>query len=311
METTRTVLVDIPEKELLGIIEVLTPQKIATFCDVTDLKADTKEEKIAKIVGWAKDYGCASVCVNPVEVDSLAPMLRGSDVKECYVIDFPLGRLSVEMKAKQAEDVVRRSRRLRGESGKVELDMVMNVGYFKRDPTYTKREIESVVTAADGEWVKVIIRSSELTEDEIRLACRIVKEAGARFVKNSTGMDPFGAFPEHIRLMRETVGSDMGVKAAGGIKDAMTVVRLIYAGAKESELRTPSRFRIGTSTPVNIISTMGWLNYAAQGWVEAGVIPCTICPHNYTSKQRTETREIYTRRCRDCPYNKFRKDKDF
>jgi len=308
----RLPLVEFPPQALAEIIEWLTPERLASLIDVTDLKADTQEPKIHKMVRWATDYGFYSICVNPVEVDLLPRLLQGTGVKECYVIDFPLGKSTIEMKAHQAAQVVARSRALRAEGpGWVELDMVINVGRFKRDPDYTRREIEAVVEAADGEHVKVIIRSSELLDEEIVAVCQIAREAGAHFVKNSTGMDAFGATPDHIRLMRETVGQELGVKAAGGIRDAMAVVRLIYAGALDPALRTPDRFRIGTSGPVHILSTLGWLLQAPQAWAEAGVVPCTICPSNYTAKQRREVREVYMQRCRRCPHFEYRKDKDF
>jgi len=308
----RPPLVEFPPDVLAGIIRWLTPQRLASLIDVTDLKADTQEPKIHKMARWAVQYGFYSICVNPVEVDLLPDLLRGTPVRECYVIDFPLGKSTIEMKAHQAAQVVAQSRRLRGEGpGWVELDMVINVGRFKRDPDYTRREIEAVVEAADGEHVKVIIRSSELLDDEIVAVCQVAAEAGAHFVKNSTGMDAFGATPDHIRLMRDTVGPGMGVKGAGGIRDGMDVVRLIYAGALEPELRTPDRFRIGTSSPINIISTLGWLRQAPEAWAEAGVVPCTICPSNYTGKQRREVREVYMQRCRRCPHRDYRKDKDF
>jgi deoxyribose-phosphate aldolase len=311
-ESFRMPLVEFPPDALVEIIQWLTLQRLAPLIDATDLKADTQEPKIHKLVGWATRYGCASVCVNPVEVDLLPDLLRSTSVKECYVIDFPLGKSTIEMKAHQAAQVVARSRATRGEGpGWVELDMVINVGRFKRDPDYTRREIGAVVEAADGEHVKVIIRSSELLEEEIVTVCQIAREAGAHFVKNSTGMDAFGATPDHIRLMREAVGPEMGVKAAGGIRDAMDVVRLIYAGAMEPELRTPDRFRIGTSGPVNLLSTLGWLKQAPRAWAEAGVIPCTVCPSNFTGKQRREVREVYMQKCRRCPYQAYRKDKDF
>ncbi len=239
-------------------------------------------------------------------------MLKRSSVKECYVLDFTLGKSSIKGKRRQAAELVQTSRDARGEGpGKVELDMVVNVGRFKRDRDYTLEEVNAVVQAADGEVVKVIIRSGELTEEEIIDACNVAKEAGAHFVKNSTGMDALGATPEHIRLMRETVGPDMGVKAAGGITEAMTGVRLIYAGAREPDLRNPLRFRIGTSNPLNILATMNWTRLSPQAWAQAKVIPCTICPHGQTAKQRREVREIYVKRCRLCPYRQYRKDKDF
>jgi deoxyribose-phosphate aldolase len=305
-------LVEFPPQELVEIIEHLTPEKLAGLLDATDLKADTQESKIRKLADWALEYGFASVCVNPVEVDLLPGLLKGSPVKECYVLDFPLGKSSIETKHHQAAETVETSRGLRGEGpGHVELDMVINTGRFKRDPEYTRAEIEAVVDGADGEVVKVIIRSGELTPEEIVQVCRVVREAGAQFVKNSTGMDAMGATPEHLRLMREAVGPDMGVKAAGGIKDAMTVVRLIYAAAREPKLRNPRRFRIGTSGPLNIMATMEWMRASPQAWAEARVIPCTICPHGQTGKQRRELREVYIQKCRTCPFQRYRKDKDF
>lgn len=311
-EAFRTPLVEFSPEALVEIIEWLTPQRLASLIDVTDLKADTQEPKIHKMVAWATRYGCASICVNPVEVDLLPGLLQGTSVKECYVIDFPLGKSTIEMKAHQAGQVVAQSRVMRGEgAGWVELDMVINVGRLKRDPDYTRREIAAVVEAADGEHVKTIIRSSELLDEEIVTACRVAKEAGAHFVKNSTGMDAFGATPDHIRLMREAVGPETGVKAAGGIRDAMGVARLIYAGALDPKLRTPDRFRIGTSGPINIISTLGWLRQVPRAWAEAGVVPCTVCPSNHTEKQRREVREVYMQRCRHCPHFEYRKDKDF
>jgi deoxyribose-phosphate aldolase len=311
-DESRVPLVEFPPRDLAQIIKELTPEKLASLIDVTDLKADTQEPKIRKMADWALDYGFYSICVNPVEVDLLPTLLKGSPVKECYVLDFPLGKASVQSKRRQAAEIVETSRNLRGEGpGKIELDMVINVGRFKRDRDYAGKEIEAVVEAADGELVKVIIRSGELTEEEIIEACLLVKEAGAHFVKNSTGMDALGATPEHIWLMRETVGPDMGVKAAGGIRDAMTVLRLIYAGAREPDLRDPLRFRIGTSGPLNILATMNWIKASPQAWAEAKVIPCTICPHGQTAKQRREVREIYMQRCRLCPYRQYRKDKDF
>lgn len=305
-------LVEFPPQDLVEIVHRLTPEKLASLLDATDLKADTQEPKIRKMADWALDYGFASLCVNPVEVDLLPTLLKGSPVKECYVIDFPLGKSSIESKRRQAAEVVERSRSVRGEGpGKLELDMVINVGRFKRDEGYARAEIEAVVEAADGQLVKVIIRSGELTEEEIVQASTLVKEAGADFVKNSTGMDVMGATPEHLRLMREAVGPDFGVKAAGGIGDAMTVVRLVYAAAREPELLDPLRFRIGTSAPLTIMATMDWIRTNPEAWVEARIIPCTICPSGQTSKQRREVREIYIRRCRTCPFRRYRKDKDF
>jgi deoxyribose-phosphate aldolase len=245
----------LPDQALAEVIAWLTPQRLTALIDATDLKADTPGAKIRQVAEWAIEHRCCSVCVNPVEVDLLPDLLRGSGVRECYVIDFPLGKSPIDLKAQQAAWVVERSRQRRGEGpGWVELDMVINVGRFREDTDYTRREVAAVVAAADGESVKVIIRSSELLPEEIVAACRAAVAGGARFVKNSTGMESFGATPEHIRLMRETVGPDVGVKAAGGIREVLDVVRLICAGAAPAELRTPERFRIGTSSFAHILA---------------------------------------------------------
>ncbi|MCD4790540.1 MAG: deoxyribose-phosphate aldolase [Bacteroidales bacterium] len=309
----RTPLVEFSRDKMKELIQSFTPERLASFLDVTDLKADTQSSKMNKMADWAKTFGCASVCVNPVEgVDILPALLKGSKVKECYVIDFPLGKVDIEIKAEMAAYTVRKSREIRGDGkGKIELDMVINVGRFKKDPAYTLEEINAVCNAADGEHVKVIVRSAELTEKELYEVSEIVASSNAFFIKNSTGMDAYGAMPEHIRIMREVVGADMGVKAAGGISDAMTSMRLFYAGALEKSLQTPELFRLGTSKPLNILSSMGWLLHSTEDWIDAGIIPCTICPYNYTGKLRVELREESNRHCRNCKYKEYRKHKEF
>jgi deoxyribose-phosphate aldolase len=264
------------------------------------------------MVDWAKNFGCASICVNPVEVDILPGLLQGSKIKECYVLDFPLGKMDIEMKATLTAHTVKKSRENRGEGkGKIDLDMVINTGRFKKDPTYTLEEINAVCDAADGEHVKVIVRSAELTEEELYKVSEVVAESKAHFIKNSTGMDAYGAMPEHIRIMREVVGNTKGVKAAGGISDAMTSLRLMYAGALDESLQTPELFRLGTSKPLQIITSMGWLLHNTDDWIDAGVIPCTICPFNYTGKLRVEIREASNRRCQNCKFKAYRKHKEF
>jgi len=264
------------------------------------------------MVDWAKNFGCASICVNPVEVDILPGLLKDSKVKECYVIDFPLGKMDLEMKAALTAHTVNKSREIRGEGkGKIDLDMVINVGRFKKDTKYTLEEINAVCDAADGEHVKVIVRSAELTEKELYKVSEVVAESKAHFIKNSTGMDAYGAMPEHIRIMREVVGSTKGVKAAGGISDAMTSMRLIYAGASDKSLQTPELFRLGTSKPLQIITSMGWLFHNTDDWIAAGVIPCTICPFHHTGKLRVEIREASNRRCQKCKFKEYRKHKEF
>ena len=309
----RTPLVEFSRDKMKELIQSFTPERLASFLDVTDLKADTQSSKMNKMADWAKTFGCASVCVNPVEgVDILPALLKGSKVKECYVIDFPLGKVDIEIKAEMAAYTVRKSREIRGDGkGKIELDMVINVGRFKKDPAYALEEINAVCDAADGEHVKVIVRSAEMTEKELYEVSEIVASSNAFFIKNSTGMDAYGAMPEHIRIMREVVGADMGVKAAGGISDAMTSMRLFYAGASEKSLQTPELFRLGTSKPLNILSSMGWLLHSTEDWIDAGIIPCTICPYNYTGKLRVELREESNRHCRNCKYKEYRKHKEF
>lgn len=297
-------LVDFPAEALIQIVDGLTLQRLAGLLDATDLKADTQEPKIRQLAESAIRAGCASVCVNPVEVDLLPGLLCGSGVKDCYVIDFPLGKSPIALKAQQAAHVVAASRAARGEgAGWVELDMVINVGRFKRDPDFTRREVAAVVEAADGEAVKVIIRSAELLDEEIIAACQIAQEAGARFVKNSTGMDAFGATPEHIRLMRQAVGPEMGVKAAGGIRSALDAVRLIYAGAREPALRTPERFRIGASAPLDILASFEALQRDPQAGVAGAVNPCALCPSGHADKLSGELRAAALARCRDCPHD--------
>jgi len=264
--------VEFSPDRLVEIIEWLTPERLAQLIDATDLKADTPEDDLRGLAEQAIRHGFQSVCVNPGEVEVLPRWLAGTGVKECYVIDFPLGRSTSEMKAFQAGEVVRQSRTRRGEGpGWVELDMVINVGRFKTDPTTVRREVAAVVEAADSEQVKVIIRSSELTREEIVVACRMAKEARAAFLKNGTGMEAFGATPEHIAVMREAVGAETGVKAAGGIRDAMDVVRLMAAGAGTPKLRTPEHFRIGTSSPVKILSTLEQVKQDPGSWVETAL----------------------------------------
>ncbi len=311
-KTKRTPLVEFPKNEMLKLIKSFSPERIATFLDVTDLKADTLGPKLDKMANWATSLKCASVCVNPVEVDRLPLLLKGTDVAETYVMDFPLGKVDIDLKAQMTLDTVTKSRKLRGEGkGHIDIDIVINVGRFKSDPAYTLEEINSMCDATEGEIVKVIVRSSELTEEELIKITEIVGESKARFIKNSTGMDAYGAMPEHMKVMREVIGNSKGVKAAGGISDAMTVMRLMYAGAPDESTQNPELFRIGTSGPLNIVSSMGWLLLNTEDWLDAGIIPCKVCPFNYTSKLRPELRIHSQNRCKECIHNHYRKNKDF
>jgi deoxyribose-phosphate aldolase len=304
--SVRTPLVEFDSEKLRKLVKSFTPERIASFLDVTDLKADTQLQKINQMAEWAINYGCASVCVNPAEVDILPVLLKGSKVRECYVIDFPLGKLDIEMKALLTSHTVHKGYENRGEGkGKIELDMVINVGRFKKDPKYTLEEINAICDAAEGEHVKVIIRSSELTEKELYKVSEVVASSKAHFIKNSTGMDAYGATPEHIRIMREVVGNNMGVKAAGGISDAMFSMLLIYAGAAEPSLQTTELFRIGTSQPLKIISSMEWLQHNADEWIEKGIVPCSVCPYTHTGKMNEEQLFEGKNHCSNCSYREF------
>ena len=203
-------------------------KEIAKYLDDTLLKADATPEQIVKICEEAKTYGCASVCVNSGYVPLVSKELAGSEVKTCCVIGFPLGACTSEAKAAETTDSI--------EKGANEVDMVINVGRAKAGEwDYVKSDIEAVV--------KVIIETCLLTDEEKVKACQAAKEAGADFVKTSTGFSTGGAKVEDIRLMRETVGSDMGVKASGGVRDFEKAQAMIEAGAT----------RIGTSSAAGIV----------------------------------------------------------
>lgn len=303
----RPPLVEFPADELIALIKSYTPEKLAKFIDVTDLKADTQESKIRQLAEQAKKYGCASVCVNPVEVDIMPLLLKGSDVKNCYVIDFPLGKLDIESKAAQTALVVKKNRELRGEGkGKMELDMVINVGRFKVDPAFTLDEINAVCDAADGETVKVIVRSSELTEEEVWKVSEVVAASKADFIKNSTGMDAYGALPDHMWIMRQVVGPHKGVKSSGGVADALTAMRLMWTAANTPDLQHPERFRFGTSNPLNIIDTFIKLAANPEEALANTGIPCLLCPHYQISKMSDELKNYSLNRCKTCKYAEFR-----
>ena len=209
------------------------------YIDHTLLKADAKKEDILKLCEEAKKYDFMSVCVNPCWIPVVKEALKQTDVLTCVVIGFPLGAMTTEAKVFEAKDAVKK--------GADEVDMVINVGAAKAgDWQYVKQDIEEVVIAARGKaLVKVIIETCLLTDEEKVKVCTIAKLAGADFVKTSTGFSTGGAKVEDIRLMRQTVGPDMGVKASGGVRDYATAKAMIDAGAT----------RIGTSSAKGILSS--------------------------------------------------------
>jgi deoxyribose-phosphate aldolase len=170
-------------------------------------------------------------------------------------------------------------------------------------------DIGAVVKKADGAPVKVILETGYLTDEEIVQACLISEEAGAAFVKTSTGFGPMGAYPAHLKLMRDSVGDRLGVKAAGGVTNFLEAIRSIYAAANSPSLLRPDRFRIGTSSGINIVNSLNWARYDGSWFVEE--VPCKICPSNYVSKQPLEVQTVYVKKCKTCPDNAYRKFKDF
>lgn len=212
-------------------------QNIASMIDHTLLKQDATEDQIRKLCQEALEYSFASVCINPSYVPFCSELLKGSSVKVCTVIGFPLGAASTRSKAFEAKDAI--------ENGALEVDMVINVGAVKSGNwDFVQSDIESVVAAAKGKaLVKVIIETCLLTDEEKVHVCKICKSAGADFVKTSTGFSTGGATVEDVQLMRQVVGPEMGVKASGGIRDAASASAMINAGAN----------RLGTSAGIAIV----------------------------------------------------------
>ena len=197
---------------------------IAERIDHTVLKADATKETVIRYCKEAKEYGFASVCVNTCHTALVASELKGSNVKTCCVVGFPLGAMLTSAKAFEAAEAVK--------AGAQEVDMVINVGAVKdKDWDFVKEDIRAVVEASKPAIVKVIIETCLLTDDEKIKACRLSEEAGAAFVKTSTGFSTGGATVEDIRLMKETVGDRLEVKASGGIRTREFTEELIEAGA--------------------------------------------------------------------------------
>jgi deoxyribose-phosphate aldolase len=213
--------------------------------DHTILKADATEADVLRIIEEAKKYNFFSVCINPCWVSLAKEELAGTDVAVCTVIGFPLGANTSEVKAYEATDAIT--------NGATEVDMVINVGALK-SKQYKKvlKDIQAVVEAAkDKALVKVIIETALLTDEEKVKVCELAKEAGADFVKTSTGFSTGGATVADVALMRQTVGPDMGVKASGGIHNEQEAQAMIEAGAT----------RIGTSAGVAIMEGASGTGY--------------------------------------------------
>ena len=211
---------------------------IAALIDHTLLKPDATAADIRKLCAEARQYGFASVCVNPYWVSTAAAELAGSDVKVCTVAGFPLGASSTEVKSFETGVAMA--------EGAHEIDMVLNIGaLIGGDHRAASEDIASVADTAHlgGAIVKVIIETALLTGEQKIAACQLVQQAGADFVKTSTGFNGGGATAEDVALIRRTVGRAMGVKASGGIRTLDDLKKMVAAGAT----------RIGTSAGVRIL----------------------------------------------------------
>ena len=211
-------------------------EDMAKFIDHTLLKPEATEEQITVICKEALENKFASVCINPSQVVLCSKLLKNSGVKVCTVIGFPLGATTTAVKAFEAEEAIK--------NGAEEVDMVINIGKLKeKEYNYVKNEIMAIVKVAKGKALtKVIIETCLLTDEEKVIACKLAKEAGADFVKTSTGFSTGGATAADIKLMRETVGTELGVKASGGVRTRKDALAMIEAGAS----------RIGASASIAI-----------------------------------------------------------
>lgn len=212
-------------------------KKLAKYIDHTLLKPDATADAIKKVCAEAKFYNTASVCVNSSRIPLIVEELKGSDVKACCVVGFPLGAMLPAAKAAEAAFAI--------EAGAQEIDMVINIGKAKDgDWSYVEKDIAAVEAVCAGKaLLKVIIETCLLTDEEKVKACLAAKSAGADYVKTSTGFSTGGAKVEDIRLMRETVGNEMGVKASGGVRTRESAEAMIDAGAT----------RIGASSSKTIL----------------------------------------------------------
>ena len=210
---------------------------LAGYIDHTILKPDATREQVLQVCEEAKIHGFWSVCVNPYYVSVVAEALKGSTVKVCSVIGFPLGASVTAVKAAETRQAIA--------DGAGEIDMVINIAAVKNgDDSYVRQDIEGVVAALEGKAIlKVILETCLLTKEEKIRACELSKAAGAHFVKTSTGFSSGGATAEDILLMRSVVGPQMGVKASGGIRSREIALEMIGAGAD----------RIGASASVAIV----------------------------------------------------------
>lgn len=215
---------------------MITPNEMARYIDHTLLKADATAKDIQKLCAEAKQHGFYSVCVNGSWIELARDRLEETEVKVSSVVGFPLGAMETDVKRYETEAAA--------DAGAHEIDVVLHIGRLKgNDQKYVLRELRDIVEAADERPVKVIIETALLNREEKIRACKLIEEAGAHFVKTSTGFSSAGATIDDVKLLRESVSAKIGVKASGGIRDTVTALALIEAGAS----------RLGTSNGVAII----------------------------------------------------------
>jgi deoxyribose-phosphate aldolase len=216
---------------------ITRPADLAVLIDHTILKPDATAAQARRYCDEARAHRFFSVCVNPVFVPLVAEALGGSGVATCSVIGFPFGAIATESKIAEAAWAVR--------AGAAEIDMVIHIGALKAgEHDAVRADIAAVKQACGAALLKVIIEACLLTDEEKRVACRLAKEAGADFVKTSTGFSTGGATVADVALMRGVVGDAMGVKASGGVRDFATALMMVQAGAS----------RIGTSNGVALVT---------------------------------------------------------
>ena len=215
----------------------MKPSELAKYIDHTLLKPDASAEQIKKVCAEAREYHFASVCVNPSRIALVAEELKGTDVTPCCVVGFPLGAIPSVSKAAETAVCVK--------NGAGEIDMVIDIGAAKDGNwAYVESDIAAVKAACGPAKLKVIIETCLLTDEEKVKACQAAMRANADFVKTSTGFSKAGATVEDVKLMRQTVGPDMGVKAAGGVHNRAEAEAMIAAGAT----------RIGASSGIAIVT---------------------------------------------------------
>ena len=271
----------------------LDKETLVKMIDHTELSAHSGEKKIANLCSEARTFGFYTVCINGGYTRYAFEKLAGSGVLVCTVVGFPLGAGTSAAKACEAKEAVA--------NGAAEIDMVVNVGALRdKRLDFVRDDIRAVVDASGPALVKVILETCFLTDEEIVAGCELSVAAGAKYVKTSTGFGAFGAFPDHVRLMRKTVGPGIGVKASGGIRNFKDAWRLIQAGAS----------RLGVSASVAIVEGLSLYKFAPAAWLEEE-IPCHICPSRFANldKQPKAVYAYYKKKCLACPhlenFNKF------